>query len=357
MKIIRDIEKLGEAHKNAVIALGNFDGFHLGHRAIIAHAAEIAKAKNLPLTLMTFEPHPREFFAKDKLGMRIYSLHSKLKIAHELGVEKVFLLRFNADFASLGAEEFIREVLVKKLSANHIITGENFCFGKDRKGDKDFLGKFADDLGFAYTAHPHIDDADGKAVSSSTIRDFLAQGKMQEANKLLGKNYHIEGKVKHGKKRGQTIGFPTANLALKKLFLPRFGVYAVRVTVKLNNFYADFSLSSDRHPALDAGSDDKTTDGIYSPRPRGKHGVTTSLSMENNLVYNAVANLGIKPTFGVFAPVLEVHIFDFAGDLYGKRICVEFIDFIRDEQKFVDLDSLKKQIENDCNTAKAIQKT
>jgi len=305
MQIIRDIEKLGETHKNAVIALGNFDGFHLGHRAIIAHAAEIAKAKNLPLTLMSFEPHPREFFAKDKAGLRIYDLRSKLAIAKEQGVEKVFLLRFDTDFASLSAEEFIRDVLVKKLSAKHIITGENFCFGKDRKGDKDFLAKFAEELGFAYTAHPHIEDESGKAVSSSAIRDFLAQGDLESANKLLVKKYHIQGRVKHGEKRGKTIGFPTANLSLNKLFLPKFGVYAVRVFV----------------------------DGVN---------------------YNAVANLGVKPTFGVFAPLLEVHIFDFSGDIYGKKICVEFIDFIRPEQKFSSFDELKVQIGKDVKTAKQI---
>ena len=311
MKIIRDIETIDKSYKGAVIVLGNFDGFHLGHRAIIAHAATVAKAEKRPLALMSFEPHPKEFLGnllskEPYKNMRIYSLRSKLLVAGELGVECVFLMRFNEKFAGLGAEEFIREVLVKKLSAKHVITGENFCFGKNRSGDKNLLAKFAGELGFGYTAHSQIYANDGAVISSSLIRDLLAHGKVREASSLLGRSYHISGRVQHGEKRGSQLGFPTANISLgRKLFLPKYGVYATRVQLE-------------------------------------------------NKIYNAVANLGVKPTFGNYAPNLEVHLFDTNENLYGKRLCVEFVDFIRDEQKFSALDELKTQIDIDCVAATKI---
>lgn len=308
MKIIRDIKNVGGDYQNAVIALGNFDGFHLGHRAIISHAKTIAEAEKCPLALMTFEPHPKVFFCKDQAkNLRIYSLRSKLLTAQELGVDIIFMMRFNAKFANLSADDFISEILVKNLKAHHIVTGENFCFGKNRQGNNQFLASKAAELGFGYTAHQQVGDEGGNAISSSVIREFLADGKVQQASNLLGKPYHIEGKVKHGAKNGRKIGFPTANISLAKLFLPKFGVYAVRVRIE-----------------------------------------------GQNAIYNGVANLGTKPSIGNFSPNLEAHLFDFAQDIYGKHICVEFVDFIRPEQKFANLDLLKKQIENDCVVARKL---
>lgn len=309
MKIFRDLAKVPAKYKHAVITLGNFDGVHLGHRAIISEAKTIANRKKSPLALMTFEPHPREFFSKEnnKEGMRIYSLRSKLIAIKSLGVESVFLVRFNERFTNLNAHDFIKNILVDSLQTQHVITGENFYFGKNRSGDKDLMIREAAAHSFNYTACPQVIGEDGNNISSSNIRSLLRTGDIKKAAVLLGRSYHISGRVKHGEGRGRTIGFPTANIMLGKLFLPRYGVYAVRVQIE-----------------------------------------------GQNETYNAVANLGKKPTFGINAPLLEVHLFGTTQNLYGKRICVEFIEFIRDEQKFPSLDELKKQIAIDCEKAKEI---
>lgn len=308
MKIFRDLSEVPAGYKNAVITLGNFDGLHLGHRAIIDKAGNIAKANNYPLALMTFEPHPREFFAREgAAGIRIYNLRSKLAIIKSLGVECVFLMRFNNSLTGLSAHDFVRNILVDGLSARHVITGENFYFGKNRGGDKELMAQEAKRLGFDYTACQQVTAANGESISSSAIRELLGQGNMKKTAALLNRPYHINGRVERGESRGRTIGFPTANIALDKLFLPRYGVYAVQVRID---------------------GQEKT--------------------------YNGVANLGIKPTFGVHAPLLELHLFDTSQDLYGKRMCVEFIDFIRGEQKFASLADLKSQIANDAEKAKEI---
>jgi riboflavin kinase/FMN adenylyltransferase len=309
VEIFRDLDKIPAAYKHAVIALGNFDGLHIGHRAILAKAKDIASAQSLPLAVMTFEPHPREFFSKDKTSakLRIYSLRSKLLAIKALGVECIFLMRFNKKLTSLSAHDFIKDILVGKLQAQYIITGDNFYFGKDRQGDKNLLQQEAASLNFNYIAHPQIVDKNSAPVSSSNIRLLLGKGRIKEAEALLGQPYHIEGMVRHGDKRGGTIGFPTANISLNKSFPPLYGVYAVRVKI----------------------------DG------EGK-------------IYNAIANLGTKPTFGVNEPILETHLFNTSQDLYGKRLCVEFVEFIREEKKFPSIDELKKQIIMDCDTAKTL---
>ncbi len=309
MKIFRDLAEIPEEYKGAVITLGNFDGLHIGHRAIIEQAKKVALEKKVPFALMTFEPHPREFFAKEKNkdGLRIYNLRSKLLAIKSLGVECVFLVRFNEQITNLTAGDFIKNIMVDKLQARHIITGENFCFGKNRQGDKDFLAQQAHEFGFSYTAYPHLLNSDNEVISSSNIRKLLKEGNIKKAGDLLGQPYHISGRVKYGEGRGKKLGFPTANVHLGKLSVPCYGVYAVRVRI----------------------------DG-------------------KSEVYNAVANLGVKPTFGIHAPLLEVHVFGVQEDLYGKRLCVEFIDYIRPEQKFESLDALKMQIARDCETAKKI---
>lgn len=309
MKIFRDLSEIPEKYKNAVITLGNFDGLHLGHRAIISKAKDIAKAKNHPLALMTFEPHPREFFAGGpaKEGIRIYNLRSKLAIIQSLGVECVFLMRFNSKLTSLSAHEFIKNILVDALLASHVITGENFYFGKNRSGDKELMAQEAKVLSFDYTACPQVVSDSGDSISSSAIRKLLGQGDMKKVAALLDRPYQINGRVKHGEGRAKTIGFPTANITLDKLLLPRYGVYAVRAQIE---------------------GQDK--------------------------IYNAVANLGVKPTFGINAPLLEVHLLDVTENLYGKRICVEFMEFIRAEQKFSSFADLQSQIARDSEKAREI---
>lgn len=309
VKIFRDLSQIPEKYKNAVITLGNFDGLHLGHRAIISKAKTIAEKEECALALMTFEPHPREFFAKEssKEGIRIYNLRSKLAIIKSLGVECVFLTRFNNRLTNLSAHDFIKNILVDMLSARHIITGENFYFGKNRSGDRQLMAREAMALSFGYTACPQVTDENDNTISSSAIRKLLKQGDMKKVALLLNRPYQINGRVQRGEGRGKTIGFPTANLALDKLFLPRYGVYGVRARIE-------------------------GTDKIYI----------------------AVANLGTKPTFGINAPLLEVHLFDITQNLYGKRIYIEFIEFIRDEQKFSSLSDLKGQIARDSEVAKEI---
>lgn len=308
MKIFRDLEKIPEKYKKAVVTLGNFDGLHLGHQAIITKARDIAATTKSPLALMSFEPHPHEFFSKErtKSEHRIYNLYSKLSAIESLGVDCVFLLRFNADLANLSAHDFIKTILIDKLDSKYIITGDNFCFGKNRQGDKDLLQKESQRLGFSYTACAPVMNNES-AISSSKIRQLIKRGDIAEASKLLGRPYHISGHVKHGEGRGTKIGFPTANIGVDRLLIPNYGVYAVEVRI--------------------AG---------------------------NNEIYNGVANLGVKPTFGVHTPLLEVHLFDTEQNLYGKRLCVEFIETIRPEQKFTALEELISQIKNDCKIAKDI---
>ncbi len=308
MKIFRDLDNIPEEYKNAVVTLGNFDGLHLGHRSIIAQAKIIAREKNAPLAIMTFEPHPRDFFMKGNKteGHRIYSLHSKLSVIKSLGIDCVYMLRFNSKLTNLSAHEFIKNILVDKLNAQHIITGDNFCFGKNRQGDKNLLQQEAKNLGFEYTACPPVTYGT-ETISSSNIRRLLSQGDIIKTSSLLGRPYYISGHVKHGEKRGTKIGFPTANISLNKLFIPKHGVYAVQI-----------KIANDNH------------------------------------IYNGVANIGVKPTFGTYQPLLEVYLFDTEQNLYGKRLCVEFIEFIRPEQKFTALEELISQIKNDCIIAKDI---
>lgn len=305
MKIFRDLDKIPHKYKGAVITLGNFDGLHLGHRKIIEQAKKIAKDKVLPLAVMTFEPHPKEFFNKEKKKIRIHSLRQKLLVMKSLGVECIFLMRFNKKLTDLSPFDFIEDILVKKLHARYVITGENFCFGRNRQGDKNLLQYESVKFNFGYQAIEHVEDGVGNIVSSSGIRQFLAGGDIKKASKLLGHPYTIIGHVKRGEGRGGIIGFPTANISFGRLFIPRHGVYAVRVTIE------------------------------------GK-----------DKIYNAIANIGTKPTFGINEPLLEVHLFDLNEDLYGKILQVEFLEFIRDEQKFLSVDELKKQILTDCEKAK-----
>lgn len=309
MNIFRDISAIPPQYRDSVVVLGNFDGFHLGHRSILTDAQKIAAEEKLPLAVMTFEPHPREFFATKKApnGLRISNLHSKLAQFAAFDVDYVLLARFNQSLADMSAEDFITNILVSKLQARYVITGDNFCFGKGRKGDKHLLASFALKHGFEYIACGHTEDENGVTISSSAVRNLLKDGNIKKVNALLGMPYNINGRVKHGESRGKTLGFPTANIGLNKLFIPRYGVYAVKI-----------SIEGEREEFL------------------------------------GIANIGVKPTFGVSEPLLEVNIFELEKNLYGKRICVEFIDFIRDEKKFGSLEELKNQITLDCDMAKKI---
>lgn len=312
MRIIRDFAVCPPDYKGAVIALGNFDGVHLGHRSILRACVETAHTLGTRAAVMTFEPHPREFFGRNREPgterLRIVGFRRKVQLLEESGIDTLFLVRFNARFAGLSAEAFVQEVLHRQLAVRHVVTGYNFAFGKGRSGTTDFLMKQGRALEFGFTACPPVHEQgghDGKVVSSSVIRQLLAAGDVRGASALLGRPHSVEGKVSHGQQRGRTIGFPTANLAMRHLFKPRFGVYAVRIQV----------------------------DGAW---------------------YDAVANLGIRPTFGAGEALLEVHGFDMDKDLYGKRVQVEFIGFIREEKRFDSAETLRQQIAADCAQAREV---
>lgn len=311
MRIVRDFETCPAACQNAVVALGNFDGMHLGHQAILAECLRRARDGGIPAAVMTFEPHPREFFARripPPAGggnhLRLYPLRRKLELMRELGIDIVFLARFNVRFAALSAAQFVETVLHRQLAVRHVITGYNFAFGKNREGSTEFLEAASRTAGFGFTACPPV-STEGQPVSSSAIRALLAAGEIRQASLLLGRAYAIEGRVKHGEARGRALGFATANLPLDALCKPRFGVYAIRASV----------------------------DGQW---------------------HAGVANIGTRPTFGLHTPILEAHLFDASLTLYGKRLRVELVEFIREEKRFDGPEALKAQIAADCDQARRI---
>lgn len=307
MRIIRDLQACPATYHSCVIALGNFDGVHLGHQAILRTAIQQAATQGVPAAVMTFEPHPREFLTQAP-AMRILSLRQKIQIFQRIGIDILFLARFNSAFARLNAEEFVITILCHQLKASHVVTGYNFAFGHNRTGNTEFLDRQATRHHFGFTACPAIRDAGGHTISSSAIRQCLAAGDVRRANHLLGHAYTLEGRVRQGQQNGHKLGFPTANLTFGKCVPPRYGVYSVRFRVG-----------------------------------------------EETRVYNGVANIGVRPTFdGSSAPLLEVHGLDMKRDLYGQRLSVELVDFIRDECRFESLAALSTQIEKDCITARSM---
>ena len=299
MRIIHSLSAISKNVRGAVVALGNFDGLHLGHRAILQETLAQAKALSAPAAVMTFEPHPRRFFAPHLPHLRLMRLREKIEMLREMEFDALFIPRFDVRLASTSAEDFAQKILHEQLAVCHVVTGEDFCFGAKRGGNSALLKKQA----FGYSAIAHIEQQ-GKSISSTAIREYLSQGDIAAANALLGYPYHICGHVTHGDKRGRTLGFPTANIPMGKVFLPRAGVYKVRCQVS----------------------------GV---RCQG------------------VVNIGIRPTFGGTKPQAEIHLFDFSGDVYGQYLRVELVEFLRDEMKFSSPQALKEQILRDCETARA----
>lgn len=298
-----DWRALPDAARGGTVALGNLDGVHLGHAAVLraAHAAR----PDLPLAALTFEPHPREHFRPEDPPFRLTLLPAKAAALRALGVRHVHALPFGAELAAMGAEEFVEQVLHRGLGARHLACGADFAFGHRRGGDVAFLRGVAEARGIGLSVVPHLDDAEGP-ISSTRIRRLLQDGYPERAALLLGRPFAITGIVSHGDKRGRTIGFPTANIPLGRHLEPARGVYAVRATL---------------------------ADGRVVP---------------------GVANLGRRPTAGG-DPVsrLEAHLFDFAGDLYGQEASVALEHFIRAERRFEGFDALKAQIALDAAQARA----
>jgi len=293
MQIFRHIP--AQQQQPCALAIGNFDGMHLGHQALLQKLNETAKALNLTSAVMTFEPHPREFFAPETAPARLSSLREKLEHFAEAGVETTYVCRFNRRLAKLTPQEFMQNILRDSLNAQAILVGDDFRFGAMRAGSiLDFL-----EAKFNLISLPQV-DLDGARVSSTRVRTALATGALHEASVLLGRPYSISGKVVHGAKLGRQLGFPTANVHMRHERPALTGVYAVKL------------------------------DGM-----------------------NSVANLGVRPTIaGVSKLMLEVNVLDFDADLYGKHVHVEFLHKIRDEQKFDGLDALKAQIALDVESAR-----
>lgn len=305
MKIIHTLSHWPQQAHGSVMVLGNFDGMHKGHQAVIGRARDISRTQNRPLAMMTFEPHPRRFFREGLPILRIAPFAEKARLLRDAGVEYLYVARFNRAFSQLSADAFMREVLHDNLRVAHVVTGHNFAFGHKRSGDGETLREAAPGIGFDYTQVQAIAPDDGGVYSSTAVRHALSEGDMEAAAAVLGRPYGMQGSIIHGDKRGRTIGFPTANIRPAPLYMPRFGVYAVVLYV-------------------------------------------------DDVRYESVANFGNRPTIDGVRNLLEVHALDASFDGYGKRARVEFIKFIRPETKFSGIDALTAQIAKDTLAARAI---
>ena len=296
-----------EPYRRAVVALGNFDGFHLGHQAVAGEAIAQAKAARRPAIIATFDPHPVRYFVADAPPFRLTTLDQRQALFAGAGADAMLVFDFDAALAGTTAEDFIREILVQRLGISAVVTGEDFTFGKGRGGNIDVLRSVGALCGLSCTAMGPVSD-DGGIISSSRIRDALHAGDIHAANALLTRPFAVEGVVQHGDKNGRLLGYPTANIDMGSYLRPRYGIYAVRGRLR----------------------DGRVLDGA--------------------------ANLGIRPSFDPPKELLEPYFLDFNEDLYGQTIEVEFHGFIRGEAKFDDLEDLKIQMAKDCDQARAILK-
>lgn len=309
MQIIKQLETISEDQRGAAIALGNFDGCHLGHQAVIGEALAKAKAVGVPSGVMTFDPHPRRFFDPQGKLFELTPAHAKSRHLAAFGIDLLYLMHFDATLAAMPAEKFVSDILVASAGVSHVITGYDFVFGQGRKGDVALLKQMGDANGFGVTIVSAIKGKKGVPYSSTVIRDHLRQGRPGEAAKLLGRYWEIEGEVQTGDQRGRQIGFPTANVDPGDYVMPALGVYAVRVGI------------------VD-GEDTDWRDGVV--------------------------NVGRRPTFDGEGITVEAHLFDFDGDLYGKILRVAFIETLRPELKFDGIEAIRAQIEKDCAAARIV---
>lgn len=304
MKLIRGIHNLRTQHRGCVLTIGNFDGVHRGHQALLAQLREEGRARGLPVTVMIFEPQPLELFAAEGAPARLTRLREKLHFLAQAGVDRVLCVRFDRRFSALTAQAFIRELLVDKLGVAFLVVGDDFRFGVERQGDFQLLQKAGAEHGFDVVSTETFCN-EGQRISSTAVRQALAEDNLQQAATLLGRPFSLSGRVVHGDALGRTIGFPTANLPLRRCTVPVKGVYAVEVR------------------------------GLgETPLP-------------------GVANIGTRPTVSGIRQQCEVHLLDVAMDLYGRHIEVVLCHKIRSEQRFPSLDALTTQIAKDVVTARA----
>ncbi len=309
MRIYRHYDALPADARGAAVAIGNFDGVHPGHQTVIHEAGLIAGDMCRPWTVLTFEPHPRAFFTPDSEPFRLTPFRSKAQRIAELGADLLIVQRFDKAFSSLPAEDFVNTVLVDGLGAGHVVSGYDFVFGHKRGGNCELLLAMGAKKGFGFTAVNAQTDSSGEAYSSTRVRERLGDADPRGAAAILGQDFEIEGRVARGEARGKSIGFPTANIPLGAYLRPALGVYAVRAAIEQEN---------------------------------------------GEIWLDGVANIGVRPTFGSDGVVLEVFLFDFDDDLYGKRLRVRLVDFLRPEKKFDGVDDLKAQIAQDSAKAQKI---
>jgi riboflavin kinase/FMN adenylyltransferase len=320
MRLIRGLYNIPSDFSGCVATIGNFDGVHLGHQAILQELKSKGEEHQLPTVVMMFEPQPREFFAADQAPARLANLSEKLQDLASFGIDYVFCLPFNQKLRSMSADQFIQAILLDGLKISHLIVGDDFRFGCDRTGDYQLLQQ----AGFSVEDTPTF-ELDGERVSSTLVRQRLKANDLDSVSKLLGRPYRMSGRIGYGRQLGRTIGAPTANVILQRDKLPMTGVYAVKVI-------------------------EITVDACHANQVLDKDGKVKE--------WQGVANIGVKPTVaGEPEPSLEVHVFDFPnathdGDLYGKRLSIEFCQKIREEKKFKGLDELKAAIDHDMNVAR-----
>ena len=308
MELIRSLHNLRQHHRKCVATIGNFDGIHLGHQAIISQLNKIATKYNLPTVVIIFEPQAQEYFSPENAPARLTRLREKIEVMERLAVDRLICLRFDSELASLSPRDFVERLLIEGLDIRHLVVGDDFRFGNDRQGDYATLEKMADEFGY------ELDYTDtclfeGERISSSRIRQALANDDLNLARELLGRDYAISGRVVHGDKRGKSLGFPTANMELHRLHSPVSGIYVTRVHIT----------------------------GRQGP------GETS---------YPAVTSVGTRPMFDGEGMRLETHILDFDEDLYAKHIRVVFLKKLRPEENFSNVDDLIKAIETDIENAR-----
>ncbi|KVW95653.1 bifunctional riboflavin kinase/FAD synthetase [Thiobacillus denitrificans] len=306
MRITHGFTPLGTPH---AVTIGNFDGLHLGHQAMLARLQNVARSRGLPTCVLSFEPHPREFFTPEQAPARLSSLREKAECLQRMGIDRLHVFRFDRAFSALTAEAFIEQVLGTTLQARYVLVGDDFRYGAKRAGDFALLERLGQSLDFDAEFLPTVEVA-GERASSTAVRQALAAGELEHAARLLGRPYSISGRVVHGDKLGRDIGFPTANIQLKHNRPPLLGIFAVEL----------YGLNGEPLPGA--------------------------------------ASLGKRPTLKNpdAVPVLEVHLFDFNAEIYGRRVRVDFLHKLRDEEKYPDLDSLVAQIRRDVNNAKQFLK-
>ncbi len=302
---IQSLADFPETLKGGVVAIGNFDGVHRGHQSVLCQAVNLAKANGVSATVLTFEPHPRTFFKPDSPVFRLTDAKTKAELFGALGFDCVVEHAFDGDLSSTPAADFVRDLLVEKFGVSHVVTGYDFHFGKGREGSPQFLMQSGETHGFSATIVTAFSDEGGGVVSSSRIRECLSEGKLAEANGLLGFSYRVSGEVVKGAQLGRTLGYPTANISLPPEATLAHGIYAVRA---------------------------KLADGT---------------------IHNGVASYGRRPTFDNGEALLESFIFDFSADLYGQEITIYLESWLRGEEKFDSAEALVEQMDKDSEEAKA----